>query len=130
MSFHARDCSTGGHASLIRHLPTLLRCRLQYEEYRAAQRSAIDTTNGQREVKIVSWLPLQAKLRREPAYSANTESSERHEAEIAANLAKTLVPPARRRLGDSAAGKTAEGNSTGNTRLLLLPVVDGVLKVG
>ena len=122
----ARRVTRFTHSALL----TMLRCRLQYEEYRAAQRSAIDTTNGQREVKIVSWLPLQANLRREPAYSLDAESAERHEAEIAANLAKTPVPPGRSRLRDSAAGKAGEGNSTGNARLLLLPVVDGVLKVG
>eukprot|EP01043_Picozoa_sp_COSAG02_P068920 COSAG02_NODE_11614_length_1689_cov_1.713208_2_plen_114_part_00 len=108
----------------------LSRHRLQYEEYRAAQRCAIDTTKGQREVKVVSWLPLQANLRREPAYNTDAGSTERHEAEISANLAKAPVPPARPRLRESAAGQVGEGNTTGNNQLLLLPVVDGVLKVG
>ena len=102
--------------------------RLQYEAYRAAQRNAVDAANLQTEAKVVTWLPLEANLRREPVKS-NTSVLQRHEADVSANFAKAAVPPARPRLRETAAGKPGEGNTTGNDRLLLLPVVDGVIKI-
>lgn len=102
---------------------------MQYEEYRAAQRSAGDNTKGQTKVKIVSWLPVKATSRREPNYAANAISAEPHRATTSASLTKASLPPARLRLRDSAAGKPGEGNSMGNDRLLLLPVVDGAVRV-
>ena len=56
---------------------------------------------------------------------------ERHVAEISVNLAKAPVPPVPRPpIRERAPGKAGDGNTTGNERLLLLPVVDGVVKVG
>ena len=56
---------------------------------------------------------------------------ERHVAEISASLAKVPAPLVRRPpIRERAPGKAGDGNTTGNERLLLLPVVDGVVKVG
>ena len=110
---------------------SMVQCRrLQYEAYRVAQRNAVDASNLQPEAKVVSWLPLEATLRREPVYKSKTGVLQYHEAEVSANFAKAAVPPARPRLRETAAGKAGEGNTTGNERLLLLPVVDGVVKIG